>query len=556
MDNQGNNIMIHHLSRLGAFVICLFLLLGTRSAFAADRPNILLIVADDLGFSDLGCYGGEIKTPNLDTIAKNGVRLTRFYSTGRCCPSRASILTGLYPHRAGLGHMVKDLGRPGYQGRVADDAVTIGEVLKASGYRTFLSGKWHLGTDDPTKHGFEEFYGTLVSAKTFWDPNHFMRLPMGRKARKYSDDDFYGTNALTDHALDFLKQARQTPDDSWFLYLAFNAPHFPLHAPKKDIAKYADTYNVGWDEIRRQRHQRLKQLGIISDDTKLSPRSRYWDWGEEETGTNPAWEDVPVDRRKDLARRMAVYAAMVDVMDRNIGRMISDLIDNDELTNTLVIFISDNGACAEWDPYGFDVKSSPNNILHRGEQIERMGAHGTYHSVGSGWANASNSPWRLYKHYNHEGGISSPCIVQWPAELKRRGEIDHRPSHLIDLMPTVLEAANTHYPNQARGKNTAPLAGKSILPLLRGESVKKRALYFEHEGNRAVTQGRWKLTALKGQPWVLYDLESDRTELIDLAAKQPDIVDKLDEQWSEWAEDNFVTPLPKDLGAAYLKPVD
>ena len=520
-----------------------------------SKPNILLIVADDLGFSDLGCYGGEIETPNIDKIAQNGIRMTRFYSCGRCCPSRASILTGLYSHRAGLGHMVNDLGRPGYRGRVSDDAVTIAQVLQLADYRTFISGKWHLGTKDPTKHGFEEFYGTLVSAQTFWDPNHFLRLPQGRERRTYEEGEFYSTNALTDHAIDFLNEARKTPDKPWFLYLAHNAPHFPLHAPKEDIARYADKYEVGWDEIRQQRYTRMKKLGIIPKQSQLSPRSRYWDWGEEETGTNPAWEDVPNDRQKDLARRMAIYAAMVDVMDRNIGGLINDLSNNNELENTLIIFISDNGACAEWDPYGFDIRTGPRNILHRGEQIDTMGGPGTYHSVGSGWANASNTPFRLYKHFNHEGGISGPCIVHWPAGLKRRGTINHNPSHLIDLMPTLLEAADATYPKEFNGQKTAPLAGKSILPLLRGKSTEHRTFYFEHEGNRAVTDGRWKLTALKGQDGELYDIENDRTELDDLAAKHPEIVARLDRAWNTWAEENFVTPLPKNLRAPYLKPV-
>ncbi|MEJ2648274.1 MAG: arylsulfatase [Sedimentisphaerales bacterium] len=534
---------------------CAKSILSTMDNSQKAKPNILLIVADDLGFSDLGCYGGEINTPNLDAMAKNGIRMTRFYSTGRCCPSRASILTGLYPHRAGLGHMVNDLGQPGYRGHVADDAVTIAQALQLADYRTFISGKWHLGTNDPTKYGFEEFFGTLVSAQTFWDPNHFIRLPRGHNVRQYNDGDFYGTNALTDYALDFINEGRKTPDKPWFLYLAYNSPHFPLHAPKEDIAGYADTYEVGWDEIRQKRYEKMKQLGIISKDTKLSPRSQYWNWGERETGINPAWEDVPGDRQKDLARRMAIFAAMVDVMDRNIGRLISDLTNNNELENTLIIFISDNGACAEWDPYGFDIRTGPVNILHRGEEIDTMGGPRTYHSVGSGWANASNTPWRLYKHYNHEGGISGPCIVHWPAGLKRHGVIDNRPSHLIDLMPTLLDAADTTYPNELDGRKTAPLAGKSMLPLLRGKQVKERILCFEHEGNRAIMDGHWKLSALRDHQWELYDLESDRTELVNLAQEHPDIVTRLDNEWNTWAEENFVTPLIKNFRVPYLRPV-
>ena len=516
------------------------------------RPNILLIVADDLGYSDLGCYGGEIQTPQLDKLASEGVRMTSFYTTGRCCPSRASILTGLYPHRAGLGHMIRNLNQPGYMGRISDDAVTIAQILQSSGYRTFMSGKWHLGTNDPTKHGFEEYFGTLASAQTYWDPNHFIRKPEGRPVRTYKEGEFYGTNAITDYALDFLQKGRETPDKPWFLYLAYNSPHFPLQAPKSAIKKYAETYKVGWDKIREQRYQKMKALGIIPKETLLTPRSEYWDWAESEPGVNPAWADVPEDRQQDLARRMAIFAAMVDVMDQNIGRVIADLEQKGELNNTLIIFISDNGACAEWNPYGFDISSSPNNILYKGEQIETMGGPGTFHSAGSGWANASNTPWRLYKHFTYEGGISSPLIAHWPAGLNRSGVIDNRPGHLVDLMPTVLAAAGVSYPSEFEGRKTIPEAGKSILPLLQGNPVENRILYFEHEGNRAIQDGKWKLTALHGKDWELYDLQKDRTELNNLAGKYPDIVSRLDGLWNIWAKENYVTPLPTNYQMPYL----
>ncbi len=450
--------------------------------------------------------------------------------------------------------MVNDLGQRGYRGRIADDAVTIGQALQLADYRTFISGKWHLGTNDPTKYGFEEFFGTLVSAQTFWDANQYTRLPRGHNVRKYDEGKFYGTNALTDYAIDFINEGRKTPDKPWFLYLAYNSPHFPLHAPKEDIAKYADKYKIGWDEIRQKRHEKMKELGVISKDTKLTPRSPYTNWGETETKQNPAWKDLPEDRQKDLAQRMAIFAAMVDVMDRNIGRLITDLKNNNELDNTLIIFISDNGACAEWDPYGFDGRTGPNNILHRGDQIDTMGGPGTYHSVGSGWANASNTPWRLYKHYNHEGGISGPCIVHWPAGLKRQGDIDNRPSHIIDLMPTILEAAQATCPNELNGLKTAPLAGESMLPILRGTKVEERVMCFEHEGNRAIIDGRWKLSALRNQPWELYDLGNDRTELVNLALEHPEIVTRLDKEWNTWAEENFVTPLIKNFRVPFLKP--
>jgi len=518
------------------------------------RPNILLILADDLGYSDLGCYGGEIATPNLDRLASNGVRWTQFYSTARCCPSRASILTGQYPHRVGVGHMVTDLDQPGYRGVLSEKGATVGEVVRPAGYRTFISGKWHVGTNDPTRHGFEEFYGTLISAATYWDPAAYLRLPAGRQARTYDKSNFYGTDALTDHALDFLGEARRTPEQPWFLYMAYNSPHFPLHARREDIARYQDRYAAGWDVLRAERLAKMKRLGLVAPRTKLTPRSRYWNFGETEIRENPAWDSLPQERRVDLARRMAIYAAMVDRMDQNIGRLTSHLQATGAFNNTLVLFLSDNGACAEWDPLGFDGRSSANNVLHRGADLEAMGGPGTYHSAGSGWANASNTPWRLYKHYAHEGGISTPCIMHWPDGIQRRGAIEKTPAHLIDLMPTVVEASGAEYPERLGSREIFPMAGKSLMPSLRGQRMPDRALYFEHEGHRAVREGRYKLTALRGESWRLHDMESDRTEMTDLSARHPKIVESLAKKWDTWAAANNVTPLPATYRVDYLPP--
>lgn len=520
----------------------------TAGAIAAAPPNVLLIVADDLGYSDLGCFGGEIRTPHLDRVAAEGVRFTQFYNNARCVPSRASLLTGLYAHQVALGHVIRDHGLPGYRGRVARHSVTLADVLRGAGYRTFMAGKWHLGTDDPTAHGFEEFYGTLISSHTFWDPDHYTRLPRGRERRKYGGGEFYGTDAMADYALDFLAQARTTPDKPWFLYLAFNAPHFPLHAPAADIERYAGVYWKGWDAIREERLTRLKELGLVDRATELPPRSEYWTYDHAEDGVNPAWETLPADRRADLARRMATFAAMVDRMDEAIGRVLADIRARGEEENTLVIFTSDNGACAEWDPHGFDIKSGPQNILHRGTDLERMGGPGTYHSVGSAWANASNTPWRLYKHFAHEGGIASPCIVRWPTGIKRRGAIETRPAHLIDVMPTLIEAAGASYPRTHDGERTLPPEGRSLLPVLRGEaSVGERSLFFEHEGNRAVRDGEWKLVALKDGPWELYHLGSDRTEMRNRATAEPERVRAMGASWGEWARRCLVLPAPKDF---------
>jgi arylsulfatase A-like enzyme len=534
-----------------------FLALSASAAGLAHQrqrpPNILLVVADDLGFSDLGCYGGEIDTPTLNSLATDGLRFTQFYTTARCCPSRASILTGQYPHRVGVGHMVTDMGHPGYRGRLSDNAVTLADVLKLAGYRTFMSGKWHVGTNDPTRHGFEQYFGTLISAATYWDAAQYLRLPQGSRIRSYGANAFYGTDALTDYALDFLEDARTTPDRPWFLYLAFNAPHFPLHARPEDISRYRNRYAGGWDLLREERLARMKQLRLVARNTRLSPRSKFTNFGETVSAENPRWDSLPEDRRADLAIRMAIYAAMIDRMDRNIGRVTADLRARGELDHTLIMFLSDNGACAEWDPFGFDVSSSPNNMLHRGDELERMGSRGTYHSVGSGWANASNTPWRMYKHYSHEGGISTPCIVRWPAGFRRRNVIESAPAHLIDLMPTIVEASGAKYPHLFNTRETLPMAGTSLVPALRGERMPERALYFEHEGTRAVREGRYKLTALRGEPWKLYDMERDRTELEDLAAGQPRRVESLARKWDTWAAGNQVTPLPATYPVRYLR---
>ena len=491
------------------------------------RPNVLLIVADDLGYSDLGCFGGEIATPHLDRLAARGVRLSHFYATPRCCPSRACLLTGRQPHAVGLGHMTQDLNRPGYRGRLDPDALTAGDRLAAAGYRTFLAGKWHLGTPDPTRHGFEEFYGTLVSAKTFWEPNRFLRLPEGRTPLRYEPGEFYATDAVVDHAVDFLSLADTTPERPWFLYLALNAPHFPLHAPDEAIAAYADRYAGGWDRVRADRLERMRGLGVVPADAELSPRGEYLDCGADEFRPIPAWDDLPADRRADLARRMAIYAAMVSRLDANVGRLLGQLAARGELENTLVLFTSDNGACAEWDPLGFDGESGPDNVLHAGEALAAMGSPGTFSSVGAGWANASNAPWRLAKHFAHEGGIAVPLILAGPGVSERRaGAVDDAPAHLIDVLPTLLDAA---------GAAADDLSGRSLRPLAAGGSIEPRPLFWEHEGNRAVRDGRWKLTALRGGPWRLFDLDADRTETRDLSAEHPARVAELTAAWDAWA---------------------
>jgi arylsulfatase len=523
---------------------------GTEMVDAKDdRPNVLLILADDLGFADVGCYGSEIATPNLDGLAANGLRFRQFYNGARCCPSRASLLTGLYPHQAGVGDMTADAKRPGYRGFPQPHTRTIAEVLKVAGYHTSMVGKWHLSggpkTPRPTDRGFDEFYGMIGGFNScFQEDPFYTRLPAGRPKRAYPKDGFYSTDVFGDYALDFLALAR-SHQKPFFQYLAFNAPHFPLHARTEDIDKYAGTYAVGWDRVREQRRARQLALGLLPKDTPLSPRSPYTTRTDfRRTGENPAWDTLPADRRADLARRMAIFAAMVECMDRNIGRVLDDLKAHGELDNTLVLFLSDNGACAEWDPFGFDERSGPKNILHTGEQLAAMGGPKTYHSYGSGWANAGCTPFRMYKHYCHEGGIRTPLIVHWPKGIAARGEFRDQVGHLIDVMATCVDVCGAAYPVTIGSTTITPLEGKSLRPAFAGRPLDRDYLAWEHERNRALRVGDWKLVAKAHAAWELYDLAADPVELNDLAAAMPDRVKALAATWDAWANRCQVLPYP------------
>jgi arylsulfatase A-like enzyme len=503
------------------------------TAFAADKPNILLILADDLAWSDLGCYGSEIRTPHLDALAKDGLRLTQFYNSARCSPTRASLLTGLHPHQAGF---------PNLSGTLPKHCATIPEVLTLAGYRSYMVGKWHLNEKNPpTERGFNEFYGMLGGYNSFWkEDGIYSRLPQGRERRVYAKDEFYATDVFADYAVDFISDDHKS-GQPWFMYLAFNAPHFPLHAPEADIGKYEAMYfEKGWDRIREDRLARMKDLGLVPRDLALTPRSnvpangfnKQTGWADKD---NPAWDSLPKDRRRDLARRMAVYAAMVDRMDAAIGRVVTHLKTTGQLDNTVLFFLSDNGACAEWDPWGFDKSSGPQNILHRGDDLKTVGGPGSYISYGSAWANACNTPFRLYKHYNHEGGIRSPFIVHWPAGLKAKG-LAPGPGYITDFMPTICALTGATYPKERDGTAILPEEGVSLLPAFRGEPLPERKIFIEHEGNRSVRDGDWKLVALHDQPWELYHHAADPTEMHDLAAREPQRVQELAGAWDEWAE--------------------
>ncbi len=525
----------------------------------AARPNILLILADDLGYSDLGCYGGEIRTPHLDSLAVNGIRFTQMYNSARCCPSRASLLTGLYPHQAGMGEMAgKDRGLPGYRGTLTPNTVTIAEVLKEAGYRTFGAGKWHVHHPGPIERGFEEFYGFLEDyGVDSFEPQWMKRYPPGRPERTYEEGTFFATDAITDYALDFLELGKATPDAPWFLYVSYQAVHFPVQAWPKDTDKYRETYLVGWDTIRERRWQRMKEMGVVAKDVKLSERSQMvrpkHGIGKGIPGDgfhNPAWRELNPDRQADLAKRMSVYAGMVDNMDQNIGRIIQYLTENGALENTLIFFLSDNGACGEWDTFGFEYPDlnarvhgntllNPNK-LHKGSALEKLGGpDGPLFSYGSGWANASNTPFSLYKMFVHEAGISTPFIMYWPKQFGRGGIFDDHYAHFNDIMATCIDVANTTYPASYRGNPTTSMEGISLLKTLEGRSDPNRILSFEHWGHAAVRIGDWKLVSRRASlsqhnfradaRFELYNIRKDRSETTDLAADYPDKVKRMKE---------------------------
>lgn len=545
-------------------------------ASAADRPNIIVIMADDMGFSDLGCYGGEIQTPTLDSLAKKGVRLTQFYNTARCCPTRASLLTGLYPHQAGIGHMMEDRGLSGYRGNLSREAVTIAEVLKPAGYRTYMAGKWHVTplskqgeslvkTNWPLHRGFDRFYGTIHGAGSFFDPNTLTRdnqfISPFADPEYQPQGEYYYTDAIADHAVRFVSEhQRDHQDQPFFMYVAMTAAHWPMHAKEADIAKYKGKYDAGYDAVRAARVKKMKELGILPLE---------WEIAEQKGGK---WENVK--NRAFEIRCMEVYAAMVDSMDQGIGRLVAELKKQGQYENTLILFLQDNGACAEsmgrrgnFTPRkkeptlppmaATDLQSKmiPDQTregypVRRGYGVMPGGAD-TYIGYGEAWANVSNTPFREYKHWVHEGGISSPLIAHWPKGIAEsvHHSLQSQPGHLIDIMATCVDLSQAKYPEEFQGHSIKPLEGVSLKPLFNGENLKrKEPIFSEHEGNRAVRAGKWKLVA-KGPrgAWELYDMEKDRTEQHDLAEKHPDRVKKMSEQWEVWAKRAQVTPWPWGL---------
>ena len=510
-----------------------------------QRPNILLILNDDMGFSDLGCYGGEIDTPNLDSLAENGLRLTQFYNTARCCPSRASLLTGLHPHQADVGHMVSNDDVDGYLGDLSRNAVTLAEVLKEVGYGTYMSGKWHVTRhlrDEtynwPCQRGFDDYYGIITGACSFFNPS---TLTDNNERIETPEGDYFLTDAISDRAIRQLEDHRANHSDKpFFQYIAYTAPHWPLHAHPEDIAKYRGRFDKGWDALREERLERMVEMGLIHPDWQLTRRdSSQPEFSQAE---HKAWQ----------ARRMEVYAAQIDRMDQGIGRILQSLKDTGQWDNTIIFFLADNGGCAEevtevWaerlrKSNGHKYTRTGQAIQYGNDPAVMPGGEETYQSYGVPWANLSNTPFREYKHWVHEGGIATPFIVHWPETDFERCGLRHRPAQLPDVMATCLELSGASYPATYKGNRIKPLEGYSMLPLFKDESFEREVLYWEHEGNRAVRKGKWKLVSKYPHDWELYDMERDRSETNDLASSHPDIVTELSELYDAWAKRCSVMP--------------
>jgi arylsulfatase len=516
---------------------CLFILLAllilTPTARAQPRPNIILILADDLGYSDLGCYGSEIPTPNLDRLAQNGIRFTQFYNQARCCPSRAALLTGRYPHQVGLGAMIDDYAkwqraaanRPSYSDHLSPDSPTIPELLHTAGYRTLMSGKWHLGArpaEWPVKRGFDRSFALIPGAMNYWGGETTgPRTPMALDDQPFTPplENFFATDAFTDRAIEFVDEAK-SQNKAFFLYLPYNAPHWPLHAPPEDIEKYKGKYDVGWQTIREQRFRRMIDLGLIPASTTTAPMDR---------GAQKPWNELTPEQRQQWSLRMAIYAAQITRMDQQIGRLLERLTQSNLTDNTLILFFSDNGGAAE-DP-------------HRGKPNVPLGSRDSFWGYARPWATVSNTPWRNHKISAYEGGISTPAIVHWPAGIPKsaHGQFAGEPAHLLDVLPTLLDLTATTYPST----DTRKLEGQSILPMIKGHpGHPDRTFCWEHEGNRAIRKGKWKLVTLANSKtgWELYDIDSDRSESHNLAAKHPDIVKELSAAYDAWAQRCGVVP--------------
>jgi arylsulfatase A-like enzyme len=546
------------------------LLLALASPLAAaDRPNVVVLLSDDMGFSDLGCYGGEIRTPHLDALAAGGRRFTQFYNTARCCPTRASLLTGRYPHQAGVGHMMDDKGSDAYRGDLSAKTPTLAEALKPAGYRAYAVGKWHVTRHAaaagpkhnwPTHRGFDRYYGTIHGAGSFYDPSSLVRddtMISPFADPEYTPATYYYTDAISDHAVRFVgDHAKDHKDKPFLMYVAYTAAHWPMHALPEDVAKYQGKYAAGYEPIRKARFEQAAKLGLIDPKQGMVPTAGNWDKVADKT-----WE----------AAGMEVYAAMVDRMDQGVGKIVAELKRTGQLDNTLILYLQDNGGCAEvmgragnknhpnierpaaptlpaMKPTDFAAAGSVPAQTRDGYPV-RMGPKvmpggpDTYVAYGPGWANVSNTPFREYKHWVHEGGISTPLIAHWPAGIpaaKRNGLV-REPGHLIDVMATCLDLAGV--------KGPAGVEGVSLRPAFQGEALtRQEPLFWEHEGNRAVRSGQWKLVMKHNRPWELYDIDADRVEANDLSAKEPAKVKEMTAAWDAWAKRVGVRPWEEIAG--------
>ena len=562
-------IKLKYLTVAGA-ALCTITAFSQRNS--QKKPNIIVILSDDIGYSDIGCFGSEIRTPNIDRLAAQGIRFTQFYNTARCSPSRAALLTGLYAHQAGMGHLATaGYKEPGYTDDLSRNAVTIAELLKNSGYSTYMTGKWHLAlqmtrngdkSNWPLQRGFMRYFGTLNGSGSYYDPGTLV----SNNSFIAPGKNFYYTNAISDTAVKFIRQ--HPKGKPFFFYIAYTAAHWPLHAPEQEVARYKGKYDIGWDSIRERRFKKLQQLGIIGKNCLLTERSV----------TIPAWENEKM--KEWQVRRMEVYAAMIDIMDQGIGRIITALEEKGELEHTVIFYMQDNGGCAE--PQGTDkpeipmtaeqkvlkplsvdsIGSGKRPVYTRDGRYVRSGRGvmagppDSWVAYGEEWANVSNTPYRLYKQWVHEGGIASPLIVQWPSVIKSKGLITRQLSHLIDIMPTCLEIAGVTYPSVYNSNSIIPVEGKSLVPAFNNQNIIREFMFWEHSANRAIRMGDWKLVAkVRNQmrfipadenAWELYNLKNDPSEMNNLATKYPEKVREMAGKWEKEAVRLKAKPWPWD----------
>ena len=524
---------------------------------AATRPNIILILADDMGFSDLGLTGSEVRTPYLDSLARDGMLFSSMYNCARCCPTRAALLTGLYPHKAGIGHMGSNLGSPAYQGFLRHDSATIAEVLRANGYRTFMSGKWHVGGDfdprevddwrvgdvehpTPRQRGFERFYGIVDGATHFFSPHYMLE---DDSQIDVDPTDFYFTDAITDKAIEMIGST--APGEApFFLYLAHAAPHWPLHALPDDIARYKGEYHLGWDAIRTARHERMNALGVLQQPWEISLRD----------ADAPPWRAAAHHHWE--AMRMAAYAAMIDRMDQSIGRLVASLKARGQFEDTLILFLSDNGGCAEylaedgWAKYYPTTHLDGRRITMGNQPHLSAGDALTFMSYDLPWANVSNAPFRSFKHWVHEGGISTPLVAHWPRGMTGKGagggsggRIHHEAMHVVDIAPTLFEVTGSPYLRELGGHALQALDGESFSSAFGGQNwQREQPIFWEHEGNCAIRHGQFKLVCRNANAWELYDMEKDRTEQVDLSAHNPRLIKKMSHEFEVWSAQVGVQP--------------